>query len=295
MTVFDDEERETHSIPPAEDDSRDDGADEGTEDIRSSGALEGILWWRDPGDVDRVFACPSAPRIARDEEGRPQLSLVVYGRKTPDGGIECQGGYAQATVELSLSEEERDAVRRHFAQPEDPKADETPDGESGEGAAIPDDRHDTDDEPPQENSFATAPRREIRIVSPPWATATVRLELFEGVSAKGNPSLMGRNRCALQMQFNADEADQVLAAWKDGLPGAYIEYAGTLPQAMVSEDEHSIETETESVGEETKTSATQRVDIRVRTTETGTVTLTLRGSLAIDQDVLESLAQHIAY
>lgn len=59
-------------------------------------------------DVDtpgRFYVVPTSPRVAREPDGRPQISLLLYGRR----GVRA-GGQLSVTVDLALSAAERKSL-----------------------------------------------------------------------------------------------------------------------------------------------------------------------------------------
>jgi hypothetical protein len=75
-------------------------------------ALPEVRVYADLDDPRRVHAVPLRPGLARDEDGRPALSLLVYRR----GGA-VAGGQLSATVALTLQAEQERALHAALDQP----------------------------------------------------------------------------------------------------------------------------------------------------------------------------------
>jgi hypothetical protein len=154
-----------------------------------------VIVYRDAAAKTAFYALPARPRIAMDEQGTPQLSLMAYGKRT-QAGFKATGGILTLTTALQLMPEETQRVRasltkrlaRDFPQPPDT--------------------------PPLEP--------ELRPIE--WLKGSVELTLVPGVSLTGSPSLFGGNQCAFSANLDARQIEPLLKAWKKRLPGSSITY-----------------------------------------------------------------------
>ena len=81
--------------------------------------LEHITVFRDDEDAAQFYALPSTPRVARDDNGRLLLDLLIYARdvdKLPPEDLEAQRGWLAASVELALTEEEHRKILDHLRE-----------------------------------------------------------------------------------------------------------------------------------------------------------------------------------
>jgi|GEM_PF-1787660 len=81
--------------------------------------LEHITVFRDDEDAAQFYALPSTPRLARDDNGRLLLDLIVYARdvdKLPPEDLEAQRGWLAASVELALTEDEHRKILDHLRE-----------------------------------------------------------------------------------------------------------------------------------------------------------------------------------
>jgi hypothetical protein len=154
-----------------------------------------ITVYRDDAERTAFYALPAKPRLALDDQGRPQLSLVAYGSRGPSG-FKARGGILTVTTGLQLSADETERVRqslikwlkREFPQP--------------------------DDAPPL--------LPELRPMD--WMAGTVELQVVAGLSATGSPSLFGGNQFSYSANLDAQTVGDVLLAWERRLPDASITY-----------------------------------------------------------------------
>jgi hypothetical protein len=159
----------------------------------------GVLAFADHQDPDAVWVLPAKPRLSRSDGGAPQASLLVYKRA---GQRSVFGAMASLTVDLHLSAAELAAV-----------------------AAALEARRD----PPPPGSPAPPP---ISVAVPPWLSGEVRVDLAEGISASGTPSLLHDNACSVTFQPDAEHAATLADAWDAGLPDATVSYEVTVEAAQ---------------------------------------------------------------
>ncbi len=157
-------------------------------------ALPDVAVYRDDRQPQRFYAYPSAPRLARDPDGGPIISLLLYGRKTA-GGFQLSGGYLNMTTSFALSVAEVDLLRLRLQ-------------------AL---RR-------QEQKLASDAPVTVDLVAPAWTSGTVVVRLGADLELRGAPSLLGANEAALSLSLDADHARQLQHLWKEGLPDATICY-----------------------------------------------------------------------
>jgi hypothetical protein len=154
-----------------------------------------VIVYRDDASQTVFYAVPAKPRLALDEQGKPQLSLVAYGKKGP-AGFKARGGILTLTTALQLTGAEAEGVShslasrlaREFPQPEDVPP------------LVP----------------------ELRPIE--WVKGSVELQVIPGVVATGRPSLFGGNQFSHSANLDAQTIGAVLEAWERRLPDASISY-----------------------------------------------------------------------
>jgi hypothetical protein len=154
--------------------------------------VPGAWIFPDDGDPRGFYAVPSAPRIALDENGRDELSLVVYGR-THHGSFVPTGALLTLTTSLELSAEETQALlailsRRTAAEP-------------SEGAQPP-----------------------VHLLAFDAESGEAEAALTEGLVLRGAPSLTGGFRCSFSEKLDAEQARSLQTAWDGGLADARLSY-----------------------------------------------------------------------
>jgi hypothetical protein len=153
----------------------------------------------------RVYAFAAGPRIALDENGAPQLSLLLYshGKDAPP-----EGGQLTLTTSMELTDGERAGIAAALASsPPSGPAPDRPAGSPGD--------------PPTPAAAGKAPD----IVAPDWLSGQVAVHLAEGVELAGQPSLSGANTCVLAASLDAGQAQTMVAAIRDGLPDSVATYS----------------------------------------------------------------------
>jgi len=164
--------------------------------------LPEVLLFPDDRMVEGFYAMPAAPRIALDEAGRPQIALVVYGRKKGTDFV-ASGGLLSLTTTLALTGDEESrldaALRRRLAEQFPPAP--------GETAKVP-----------------------VRL-SVEWLTAEVEVRLIPDLHLAGKPSMSGANVCSFSANLNADTAGALREAWDGGLREASLSYRATVRTA----------------------------------------------------------------
>lgn len=214
--------------------------------------VPGVTVYPDHDDPMRFYAVPDHPRIARDERGRPQLSLLVYGRGQ-GAAMKPLGGQLTLTVTLALSGAERERL-----------------------ASVLEERLMDASLPPG-----------VTLVSPEWLDGEVYAHLAEGVDVTGQPSLMGANEGVLSLNLTPEGAQSLRRAWEDGLPGATLRYQLT---TRAAEREEASAAVGQSAYDDSSRSFVQ-TSARVRTTRATHLPLTLEGPLGLSGGELQGSLQ----
>lgn len=85
-------------------------------DLEQSLPLPGldVRAWADDEDEQLVWTCAQGPRWARDKDGVPEVTLMLY-RRGAQGDV--AGGQASVTLDLAITSAERTAVLAATARP----------------------------------------------------------------------------------------------------------------------------------------------------------------------------------
>jgi hypothetical protein len=83
--------------------------------------LRDVLVFPDDASETLFYASSAKPRLVRDDDGKPEISLLPYGKKS--GGVFApSGGVMSATVSLALTPAEEkqlnELLRKRVAAPE---------------------------------------------------------------------------------------------------------------------------------------------------------------------------------
>lgn len=223
----------------------------------------GLRIYPDHADPTRFYAVPAAPRVARDEQGRPALSLLVYGRGHGPQ-LNLLGGQVLLTLTLALTDAERRALT------------------------------DALERPLNLNLPQHAPPVRVTLVSPEWLSGQVKAELMPGLTLSGTPSLMAANECVLSADLTPEQATEVQRAWKQGLPDARLSYDLTFSAAQVGDTEEdrsgTVYTSTADAAfqsDRSSTSTSSRSSFSSQTTRTARASLHLQGPLGLSRSELE--------
>lgn len=157
--------------------------------------LPGVLVFPDDRLETGFYAIPEVPRVAVDDGGAPQISLMLYGRKK-GAELEITGGLLALTTTLQLTPAEEETLRR----------------------AMP--RKLAELHPPAPDAPPPVPQR----LSPEWLEAEVMVRLIPGLELQGKPSMTGTNVCSFQLKLAAGQAKELEKAWKGGLRDAAASY-----------------------------------------------------------------------
>jgi hypothetical protein len=213
-----------------------------------------VVVFGDDRDPAAVYALAAAPRIARDEQGRPELSLVLYGARGADGRFEARGGLVSLTTTTGIEPAEERAVLDARAR-----------------RAAP----------------GSAPTRR----SADFTEGRVSVRLTPDVSLEGAPSLVGDNRCSFSVRLDRDPAVALRSAWDRGLPDASIRYELTprpSPGATSRVEVRRSETATRDRSGGTRT--TEERTARTSVTRPHAAVIVLEGPLRLER---RSLADRV--
>jgi hypothetical protein len=157
--------------------------------------LPGVLIYPDDGQDRGFYAIPASPRVATDDHGVPQISLVMYGRKE-GAALRVRGGLLGITTTLQLTADEDKALRAALSRRLAERA-------SGPRGAV-----------------APAPQ----LLSPDWLEGDVDVRLTRELTLPGKPSLIGANQATFSKNLGAADAERLRKAWDDGLRDGWIRY-----------------------------------------------------------------------
>jgi len=157
--------------------------------------------YRDDRDAARFYAFAGHPRVALDDAGHPQLSVLVYrrGKENPP-----EGGQLTLTTSLALTAAEKLAVGRAAA------AALAPPGRGPDPSRVP---------------AALEARGAPTIVPPEWLSGEVSVHFADGIDMTGRPSLAGDNTCVLTAALDAAGAAAAERAVTGGLADTLASYA----------------------------------------------------------------------
>jgi hypothetical protein len=230
----------------------------------------GLRVYPDHADPTRFYAVPDAPRVARDGQGRPALSLLVYGRGSGPQ-LKLLGGQILLTLTLALTDTERTALTQALERPLNLK--------------LPKD----------------APPVHVTLVSPDWLAGKVQAELLPGLILTGTPSLMAANECVLSADLTPEAAPAVQQAWKQGLPDARLSYDLSFSAAQVegTEDRGSTAYTSslgDAVGDPDQTNSSSfSASFTSQTARTARASLRLEGPLGLSRSDLNGSLQVTAF
>lgn len=157
--------------------------------------LPGVLVYPDDSSPQSFYAMAAKPRVARRDDGKPDISLLVRTKKI-SGVTEVTGGFLTLTAVLGLTTEEEAKLMNLLAR----KLDQ-------ESAPDPD-----------------QPAPKPRVLGIMWLSGNVQLFLDPNITATGMPAMFGDNRCAFSISLNADQAKAVYKAWQQGKLNLQVHY-----------------------------------------------------------------------
>ena len=163
--------------------------------------LVDVLIYPDDSSAESFYAVRARPRIARADDGTPEISLMLYGKR--EGNLfNPTGGLLSLTAALDLSPDEEKKViallKERLAQ------------------AMADPR---------------APIPAPRLLGIHWLSGTAELLLGSKSVATGKPSMIGDNRCSFSVRLDAGQAKDFQQAWRDQLRGLHVRYLVTVQAA----------------------------------------------------------------
>lgn len=219
--------------------------------------LSQLVVFEDDERSSGFYVFPRSPRVALSDDGRPQLGLMVYGRKEGDV-FHATGAILSLTTTLQITEDEDRALRaalstRLIAQM--PAAPERPPVVDLLGADI--------------------------------AEARVEVRITGDVKLTGRPSQFGGCPCTFQLKLDAARAQAVSAAWGDGLRDSAIRYELRLPIAGSTSVEVRATDEEVRAGERHEASAA--LDWSYARVDPGSVALTFEGPVTVPLGALTDL------
>jgi hypothetical protein len=203
--------------------------------------------YRDHQQERTYYVVPWSASIAIDAGGRPECRLLLFVKGEPDNRI-ATGGQLTLTTTLSVADSDLASIERSIVAKLTPPA--------------------APDEPPP-------PPVVVQIANPDWASGRVSVNLAPGLVLTGQPSLGGRNRCALMSSLTAEGARALQDRWHRGLPDARIVYDMVMRVAATASASGSVRRETVAVGERDVTGASAAFDIDVRGTFAQTQPITV--------------------
>ncbi len=177
--------------------------------------LDDILIYPDDGSAESFYAVPAKPRIARRDDGAPEISLLLYGKRKGQP-FDPTGGVFSLTVSIGLSKEEEGKLVALLKQ------------RLAKSITDP-----------------TAPIPIPRLLAMHWLDGTCELLIQSKIVATERPSMFGDNRCSFSMSLSEVQARWLQQAWRDQLRDLQVRYLVTVQAAP------SISTRTEFSSSET--------------------------------------------
>ncbi|MET0693673.1 MAG: hypothetical protein ABWY56_07065, partial [Propionibacteriaceae bacterium] len=161
--------------------------------------VDDVVVFPDSALVGGFYAVSTAPRVVVGEDGRPELSLTLYGRRA-QGAFHATGGLLVLTTALRVSPSDLGRVSQLLT--------------AQLAAEWPADSRE--------------PAPTAQLLAPEWSEASVSVRLTPDLELTGSPSMAGDNRCSFSSKLTADGASALARLWRDGLPEATITYSGRL-------------------------------------------------------------------
>lgn len=227
--------------------------------------VPGVLVFRDHQAPARFYAVPSAPRIAADAGGAPQITLLVYRRRGTTGPP--LGGQFTVTTGLALAPQEAAALERALAQ--------------RLAAEMP--------APPR--SAPPPPPPVPEVMSPEWLDGEVEMRLTGEIRVSGRPSMAGANECALSLTLDGGQAQDLQRAWEDGLPEGSIAYRVQVGATRRGRGTSEVRSETRTAGPGRARRETYEAAVHVERTEALRHALILQGPVALTKEELRQCVQ----
>ncbi len=219
--------------------------------------LSQLVIFEDDGRSDGFYVFPRAPRVALSDDGRPQLGLMVYGRKEGDV-FHATGAILSLTTTLQITEDEDRTLRAALSRRLAARMPEAP------------------ERPPVADLLGTD-----------IAEARVEVRITGDVKLTGRPSQFGGCPCTFQLKLDAARAQAVSAAWGEGLRDGAIRYELRLSIPG------SVGVEVRATEEEVRTGARHEasaaLDWSYSRVDPGSVTLTFEGPVTVPPGALTDL------
>jgi hypothetical protein len=156
--------------------------------------LPGVLVYPDDSSPQSFYALVSNPRVARRDDGKPDISLLVRTKKI-NGVTEVTGGLLTLTAVLALSTEEETRLTGLLARKLD-----------------------------QESRDLDQPAPKPRVLGIMWISGNVQLSLEPNITVSEMPAMFGDNRCAFSVGLNAEQAKAVYKSWQQGKIDLRVHY-----------------------------------------------------------------------
>lgn len=201
--------------------------------------LDDILIYPDDGSTESFYAVSARPRIARMDDGTPEISLMLYGKR--QGHLfNPTGGLLSLTVSVGLSQGEE---KRLIALLKERLA---------KGMTDP-----------------RAPIPEPRLLGIRWLTGAVELLIHSKIVATEKPSMFGDNRCSFSVTLNAERAKQIQEAWRDQLRDLHVRYLVTIQAAPSASARTEFRSSESSIhyGDTTEAHSVYRIEATTSTSE----------------------------
>lgn len=226
--------------------------------------LPGVTAYRDDRRHQRFYAYPAVPRLARDSNGAPAISLLLYGKKT-NGVFQLTGGYLSLTTSFALSAREAEQLRVLVQE-----------------------------RLRKEQKLAPDAPLTIELVAPDWTSGTVTVCLSASLELSGSPSLFSANEAALSLSLDAEQAHQLHGLWKEGLPSATIIY--DLRTESAHQKTYTSEVNTYKSSTESGSSSTHSVQSNYKASLTQAIPFFVRaeGPLGLSAAELHAQAEEIS-
>jgi hypothetical protein len=228
-------------------------------------ALPNILVFPDNESSSSFFAVSAKPRLARDEAGEKQISLLMYGKRS-EGKFNATGGILTLSVSLGLWTDEEETLmgelKRYLisSSPADP----------------------------------SAPPPTPILLGFPWEDGTVTLSLTPETTATGRPSLTGDNRCSFNIKLNTAQAKAISAAWADHLRDSSVCYETSVRVAPPSQSRTEFKASSMSSRDQDQSSVSTTIDLTTSSSQATPLMMKFAGPLDLAEKDLESSLSQVA-
>jgi hypothetical protein len=227
-------------------------------------ALPDILVFPDDESSSSFFAISAKPRLARDETGEKQISLLIYGKRI-GGTFNPTGGILSLTVSLGLWTEEEEtllAELKRYLMRSSP-------------------------------ADSSAPPPTPILLGFPWVAGTVTLSLTPDTTATGQPSMTGDNRCSFNIKLNAAQAKAISAAWGDHLRDSSVRYETSVHVGPPSQSRTEFKTSRVLSRDQDQSSVSMAVDLTTSSSQATPLMMKFAGPLDLTEKDLESRSSQV--